>query len=106
MKFKQRFSLWNKQFLNEYDIRRMLGSDRFTHKDFEIIFPSEVILRNKHGTLVWKNDFASAEILAEFLFYWYKRNFYPQPGGFFSRNKETNWNFFENLKRQIEAVSE
>ena len=98
MKFKQRFALWNKQFFNEYDIRRMLGSDRFTHKDFDIKFPNEVILRNKHGTPVWKNDFASAEILAEFLFYWYKRNFYPP--------LKENWYMFENLKRQIEAVSE
>jgi hypothetical protein len=83
----------------------MLGSDRFTHKHFEILFPNTLILRNDHGMPYWKMDFTSKELLSEFLFYWYKRNFYPQHGGFF-KIKETNWNFFENLKKQIEAVSE
>lgn len=100
MKFKERFLRFKKEILCQYDIYQGLGHKEFEYKDFTIIFPNELHLKQ-----LWSGvKFDNRDILVEYLFFHYKTNFYPRPGGWYRVREGERYHEFITIKNNFEKL--
>lgn len=100
MKFKERFLKFKKEMINQYDIYHALGHKEFEYKDFRIIFPNTLKPKD-----IWNRiDFDDRDILFEYLFFHYKPNFYPRPGGWWRDREGQRFSEFSRIKSNFESL--
>jgi len=100
MKFKERFAKFKKEVLNQYDIFQGLGYKEFEYKDFMILFPSQLYYKS-----IWSGvTFDSRDLLVEYLFFHYKPNFYPRPGGYWRQREGERYREFSSIKLNFESL--